>query len=63
MTTGQMLRNHLLIPLAVFVGLLIAGVSVGTALFVGMMSGCLGMMFRHGHHSSDTGERSRPGDD
>jgi hypothetical protein len=40
----NMLVYHVAIPLAVFVGLLLFGVSFTTALFFGLMAGCVGMV-------------------
>ena len=40
----HMLKYHLAIPLAIFAVLVVAGVPVGTALFVGAMAGCMSMM-------------------
>jgi hypothetical protein len=66
MTTNHMLKYHVLVPLAVFLVLIVAGVSLGTALFVGMMSGCIAMMFRPGHGapraSDDESARDRSHD-
>ncbi len=45
MSGQQMLKYHLVIPGAIFGLLLVIGVPLGTALFVGMMTGCVGMVF------------------
>lgn len=44
MSAGQMLKYHLLIPVGIFAVLVVVGVPLGAAFFVGMMSGCVGMM-------------------
>jgi hypothetical protein len=36
MTTNHMLKYHLLVPLSVFLVLVVAGVSLGTALLLGI---------------------------
>ena len=38
-------KFHVLVPVGLFLVLLVAGVPVGTALVVGMSSGCVAMMF------------------
>ena len=62
MNGSHMLRYHFLIPVGLFLVLLVAGVSVGTALVVGMMSGCMAMMFMRIGHSSGTEENDRATD-
>ena len=43
MPAGHMLKYHLLIPFAVFIALLATGVSLGTAIAVALMIGCMSM--------------------
>jgi hypothetical protein len=63
MGSHHMLRYHILIPLGLFLVLLVAGTSFGTALVVAMMSGCVAMMFMmmghgsaHAHNDRDSVE-------
>lgn len=56
MSGQQMLKYHLLIPGAIFALLLVVGAPLGTAFFVGMMAGCIGMVVMmmgggHGNHA------------
>ncbi len=44
MSLRQALTYHLLVPGAIFAVLLVVGVPLGTAFFVGMMAGCMSMM-------------------
>ena len=44
MNASHMLKYHLLIPAAIFAALVVVGVPLGNAFFVGMMAGCMGMM-------------------
>lgn len=57
MDAKHMLKYHVGIPLGIFAVLLVVGVPVGTAFVIGMMSGCMSMMFmmmggtgRHARH-------------
>ena len=53
MSWSHIVRYHVAIPLGLILVLVVAGAPLGTALVVGMMSGCLSMMFmmmRHGSH-------------
>ena len=53
MNWSHMVRYHVAIPLGLMLVLVVAGAPLGTALFVGMMSGCMSMMImmmRHGSH-------------
>jgi uncharacterized membrane protein len=57
-----MFKYHVVLPLALFAVLVVAGVPVGAAFVVGMMAGCMSMMlmmarsglqlFRHFTHAS-----------
>jgi len=49
---SHMLKHHVGIPLGVFLLLLAVGVPFATALFVGLMSGCMAMMFMMMGHGS-----------
>jgi hypothetical protein len=51
MSASHALKYHLVIPAAIFVGLLVIGVPIGTAFFVGMMAGCMSMMVMMGASS------------
>ena len=58
---GHMLKYHLLLPAAVFVALIAAGIPVSTALGLGIAAGCITMVLMmaacgHRHH------RHLPGD-
>ena len=44
MSMSHALKYHLAIPAAIIAGLLVIGVPIGTALFIGMMAGCMSMM-------------------
>jgi MFS superfamily sulfate permease-like transporter len=44
MGAKHMLKYHVLIPLGIVAVLLVVGVPFGTALVVGMMTGCMSMM-------------------
>ena len=58
MSTRHMLKYHVLIPLGLFLVLVVVGVPFGTALVVGMMTGCMSMMFMMmGHGSRDDHDR------
>ena len=65
MSIGHVVRYHVLIPLVLFGVLLVAGVPVGTAFFVGMMAGCLSMMVMMGRSaaagSADKRDSEQPG--
>ena len=41
----HMLKYHVGVPLVIFALLIVVGVPVGTAIFVGAMAGCMSMMF------------------
>lgn len=41
---AHMLKYHIGVPLVIFLLLLAVGVPAGTAIFVGVMTGCLSMM-------------------
>lgn len=41
---GHMIKYHVIIPVCVFAVALVVGAPFGTALVVGMMSGCVSMM-------------------
>lgn len=61
MSMRHALTYHLLIPAAIFAVLLVVGVPLGTAFFVGMMAGCMSMMVMmmggsHGSHSDRDSE-------
>ena len=54
---GHMLKYHLLLPAAVFVALIAAGIPVSTALGLGVAAGCITLVLmmatgghRHHHH-------------
>jgi len=49
------LTYHVLVPGAIFAVLLVVGVPLGTAFFVGMMAGCMSMMvmMMRGSHAGD----------
>lgn len=61
MNAKHMLKYHVLIPLAIVAALLVVGVPLGAALVVGVMSGCMSMMFMMmgggSGHQADGGER------
>jgi len=44
MSASHALKYHLAIPAVIFAALVVIGVPVGTAFFVGMMAGCMTMM-------------------
>jgi hypothetical protein len=44
MSMSHALKYHVAIPAAIFAGLLVIGVPIGTAFFIGMMAGCMSMM-------------------
>ena len=48
---NHMIKHHVLVPLGIFVVLVVAGVPAGTAFVVGMMAGCMSMVFMGGHGS------------
>lgn len=50
---NHMIKHHVLVPLGIFVVLVAAGVPAGTAFVVGMMAGCMSMLFMGGHGSHD----------
>jgi hypothetical protein len=62
MSIGHMVKYHVLISVGVFVVLLVVGVPLGTAIVVGMMTGCMSMMVMmmgggmgsHGRHDDTT---------
>jgi hypothetical protein len=41
---SHMIKYHVLVPAAVFAVALVVGAPLGTALAIGMMSGCMSMM-------------------
>ena len=41
----HMLKYHVGVPLVIFAVLMVVGVPVGTAVFIGAMAGCMSMMF------------------
>ena len=45
MSGRHMLTYHLFVPLLVFAALLVFGAPLGTAFGVGMMTGCVSMIF------------------
>jgi hypothetical protein len=47
------------IPLGLFAVLLVLGVPVGTAFFVGMMAGCMSMMLMMGRAAASGSARKR----
>ena len=58
----QMLKYHVGVPLAFFAVLMVVGVPVGTAVFIGAMAGCTSMMFMMmGGQKSSAGESQRDG--
>ena len=44
MSVLHVLKYHVVVPAAIFVVLIVVGVPFGSAFFVGLMAGCLGMM-------------------
>lgn len=56
MSTEQMLKYHLGIPLLLFVVLLVIGAPILTAFFVACMAGCASMMFMMGGHDGGESE-------
>ena len=48
MKVGHVVRYHVLIPMALFGVLVLVGVPLATAFFVGMMAGCMSMMVMMG---------------
>lgn len=61
MSMRHALTYHLLLPAAIFAVLLVVGVPLGTAFFVGMMAGCMSMMVMmmgggHGSHGDRDNE-------
>jgi hypothetical protein len=63
MKLNHMLKYHVVLPLGVFVVLLVAGVSAGTALVVAMMTGCLSMALMMGGHHSGHDDHATGSDD
>ena len=55
----HMLKYHVGVPLVIFAILMVVGVPVGTAVFVGAMVGCMSMMFMMmgGQRSGDRGSQ------
>ena len=51
MGVRHMLKFHLLLPAAIIGGLVLLGVSARTAVLVGMMAGCMSMVFMMGGSS------------
>ncbi len=41
----HMLKYHVGVPLVIFAVLMVMGVPVGSAVFIGAMAGCMSMMF------------------
>ena len=41
----HMLKYHVGVPLVIFAVLMVVGVPVGTAVFIGAMAGCMSVMF------------------
>lgn len=60
MGAGHMLKFHLLLPAAIAGGLLLFGLPLSTALLVGMMAGCMSMVFMMGSGASH--DHARPDD-
>lgn len=57
---AHVIKYHVAIPVGIFAVLLVVGVPLGTALVVGVISGCASMMFMgmnrssgHQHHDHD----------
>jgi len=67
MSARDMLKYHLLVPVGIFVVLVVVGVPLGTAFFIGMMSGCMSMMVMmmgsrgHDSHADDDDVEDRSG--
>lgn len=59
MGAGHMLKFHLLVPAAIAGVLLLFGLPFSTAVLVGMMAGCMSMVFMMGGGSS----KDHAGDD
>jgi hypothetical protein len=63
MNAKHMLKYHVMIPLAIVAVLLVVGVPLGTAFVIGMMSGCMSMMFMMmgggSRHQADHDERDQ----
>jgi hypothetical protein len=66
MSIGHMFKSHVMIPVGVFVVLVVVGVPLGTAIVVGMMTGCMSMMVMmmggiasHHRHDDTTHEANR----
>ena len=58
----HMLKYHVGVPLVIFAVLMVAGVPVGTAVFIGAMAGCMSMMFMMmGGQKPSGGESQREG--
>ena len=55
MSASHMVKYHVLVPLGLFLVLVVAGAPLGAALAVGMMTGCMSMMFMMMRHGSDDG--------
>ena len=54
---GHMLKYHVAVPIGIFLVLIVVGVPFGTAFVVGMMTGCMAMMFMMmGHDSGHAGD-------
>ncbi len=58
----HMLKYHVGVPLVIFALLMVVGVPVETAIFVGAMTGCLSMMFMM-MAPSRSGDREPPSAD
>jgi hypothetical protein len=59
MIMGHMLKYHVLIPIGLFLALLVVGVPVGTAFVVGMMTGCMAMVFMMAGHGTGRADEAR----
>ncbi len=66
MSVRHAITYHLLIPAAIFAVLLVVGVPISTAFFVGMMAGCMSMMVmvmgggHRSHGDRDNEPKSEP---
>ena len=60
MTASTLVKYHVVSPLGLFLVLVVAGAPLGSALVLGMMSGCISMvimMMRHGSDDERDGDR------
>jgi MFS superfamily sulfate permease-like transporter len=60
MSATHVLKYHLVIPAVIFAGLLVIGVPIGTAIFIGMMAGCMSMMLMMAGSRQDDLKREVP---